>query len=243
MIASISPPSVLIVEDEPAIVDVLVAYLRDEGFATHRAADGESGLREAIARRPDLILLDLNLPNLHGREVFRRIREVYDAPIILLTTRSSEIDIVVGLELGADDYIAKPFSPREVVARVKSVLRRSRRAAETPVRHDANVPQRVGSIEIDRTSHEVRRHTALVNVTPTEFRILDVLSRHLGQVLTRGQLLDRISTDDAMYDRTLDRHVGNLRQKVEDDPRHPAYIFTIFGVGYKMVDAHANARP
>lgn len=241
MVTSVSPPSVLIVEDEPAIVDVLVAYLRDEGFVTYRAADGETGLREAIARRPSLILLDLNLPKLHGREVFRRIREVYDAPVIILTTRSSEIDCVVGLELGADDYVGKPFSPREVVARVKAVMRRSERAAEAR-EPQAGEPQRVGTIEIDRTSHEVRRRTALVNVTPMEFRILDVLSRHLGQVLTRGQLLDRISIDNGMYDRTLDRHVGNLRHKVEDDPKNPAYIFTIFGVGYKMVDAHAIAH-
>lgn len=229
------PERILLIEDEPAIVEVLAQYLRDEGFVVSEAFDGKAGLEVALAERPALIVLDLNLPKLPGTEVFRRVREVYDVPIIMLTSRVNEVDRVVGLELGADDYIGKPFSPREAVARVKSVLRRSRRRGPD-VRSARPPSQRVGSLEIDRAAHEVRLRGAFVALTPMEFRILDTLASHLGQALTREQLIDRTVTDGDVYDRTLDRHIGNLRQKIEDDSSKPKYVVTVFGVGYKMMD-------
>lgn len=225
----------MLIEDETAIVEVLAQYLRDEGFVVSAAFDGPSGVECALAERPDLLLLDLNLPRFPGTEVFRRVRDVYDVPVIMLTSRVNEVDRVVGLEIGADDYIVKPFSPREVVARVKSVIRRSRRgtgeAAPAPVSR-----QHVGQLEIDRTAHEVRIRGTAVGLTPMEFRILDVLARHLGQALTRDRLIELVSVAGDVFDRTLDRHVVNLRHKIEDDPTQPKYVRTVYGIGYKMVD-------
>jgi two-component system response regulator VicR len=236
MLSNGSPDRVLIIDDETAIVDVLSTYLRDEGFEVLQAFDGADGLACALRERPALVILDVNLPKLHGSEVFRRMRDAYDVPIIMLTSRSTEIDRVVGLELGADDYIAKPFSPREVVARVKTVLRRSRsRPDEAGAQQKANV-QVIGTLEIDRGAHVVRRRGSGIPLTPTEFRILDALARNLGQVLTREQLIDKTSRDGDIFDRTLDRHVANLRHKIEDDPAHPTCVLTVHAVGYKMVE-------
>jgi DNA-binding response OmpR family regulator len=224
--------SVLIVDDEPAIVDVLGTYLRDEGFRVHTAYDGEEALKAALRERPDIILLDLSLPKMSGVEVFRELRRASDVPVIMVTSRVNEVDRVVGLELGADDYIGKPFSPREVVARVKTVLRRTTHRAPSA----ANV-QRFGQIELDRAGHEVRRGGDVVNVTPMEFRILDTLSGSPGRTFTRAQLLDAVATDGLdVYDRTLDRHIANLRQKIEHDPSHPKHIVTVYGVGYKFLE-------
>jgi DNA-binding response OmpR family regulator len=225
---------VLVVDDEAAIRDVLVQYLRDEGFAVDEAGDGVSALKRSQEFSPDLLILDLNLPLMSGTEVFRRLREWSDVPVIMLTSRVNEVDRVVGLELGADDYIGKPFSPREVVARVKTVLRRYRRSAATrPIERT----QRIGSLEIDRIGHEVRVAGRKVGLTPMEFRILEVLASNIGRAFSRDQLLDKISTDGAVvFDRTLDRHIANLRQKVEIDPSHPRHIVTVFGVGYKLVE-------
>jgi two-component system alkaline phosphatase synthesis response regulator PhoP len=227
-----APSSVLIVDDEPAIVEILSRYLRDEGFQVHIAHDGDEALRVVARERPDLVLLDLSLPTMSGVEVFRAIRADSDMPVIMVTSRVNEIDRVVGLELGADDYIGKPFSPREVVARVKTVLRRTngRRATQAGV-------QRFGDIEFDRVGHEVRRAGRPVNVTPTEFRILRTLIDHAGRTFTRAQLLDAVTDDQLdIYDRTLDRHIANVRQKLEADPTHPKHIVTVFGVGYKFVE-------
>jgi len=226
----VTAPTVLVVDDEPALVDVLEQYLRDEGFTVVRAADGPAAIDLFERRRPDLVLLDINLPGFSGTEVLRRMRSVRDVPIIMLTGRVDEIDRVVGLELGADDYVGKPFSPREVVARVKSVLRRTGRAAPPPS-HE----RYVGEITIDSVAHEVRVAGKPVTLTPTQFKILDVLSSHVGQTLTRDQLLERVSADGDVFDRTLDRHIANLRARIEPDPGNPRYIVTVFGVGYKMV--------
>jgi len=185
-----APSSVLIVDDEPAIVDILRTYLRDEGFQVHVAHDGDEALRVVQREKLDLVLLDLSLPTMSGVEVFRAIRNDSDMPIIMVTSRVDEIDRVVGLELGADDYIGKPFSPREVVARVKTVLRRTNGRRSTP----AGV-QRFGEIEFDRVGHEVRRAGRPVNVTPTEFRILRTLIDHAGRTFTRAQLLDAVTDD------------------------------------------------
>jgi len=227
---------VLIIDDEPAILEVLSTYLQDEGFAVITAADGAQAIELAIAQQPDLVVLDLTLPTLSGVEVFRRVRAEMDVPVIMLTSRVNEVDRVVGLELGADDYIGKPFSPREVVARIKTVLRRYRHAAAGNARADVQV-QRVGDLAIDRAGHDVRIGGKGIALTPMEFRILDVLAHNIGQTFSRAQLLDKIAPDSTdVFDRTLDRHIANLRHKIESDSSEPRYIVTVFGVGYKMVN-------
>jgi two-component system response regulator RegX3 len=224
--------TVLIVDDEPGLLDVIEPYLRDDGFDVVRASDGPSAMEAFERSSPDLVILDVNLPGFPGIEVLQRVRAVRDVPVILLTARTSEVDRVVGLELGADDYVGKPFSPRELVARVKSVLRRNER-----VPRDAAAPvKRVGSIVLDPAAHDVRVAGHAVALTPTQFRLLDILMTHVGQTLTRDQLLERVSSDGDVFDRTLDRHIANLRARVEPDPASPRHILTVFGVGYKMVE-------
>jgi DNA-binding response OmpR family regulator len=222
----------LLVDDESALLDVLERYLKDEGFHVLRAGDGPAAVEIFTKERPDLVVLDINLPGFPGTEVLRRMRAERDVPVIMLTARVAEVDRVVGLELGADDYVGKPFSPREVVARVKSVLRRM----ERPDPATATSERRVGRIVIDTMAHEVRVDGKPVTLTPTQFKILDVLASHVGQTLTRDQLLQRVSADGDVYDRTLDRHIANLRARVEPDPANPRYIVTVFGVGYKMTE-------
>lgn len=231
-VTSISTRTVLIVDDEPALVDVIAQYLLDEGFNVLRAADGPTAVESFARHAPDLVVLDLTLPGFPGTEVLRRIRAVRDVPVIMLSARVSEVDRVVGLELGADDYVGKPFSPRELVARVKSVLRRNQRAE----RMDPAQERRIGAIAIDPAAHEVRVNGRSVTLTPTQFKLLDVLAAHVGQTLTRDQLLARVSTGGDVFDRTLDRHIANLRARVEPDPANPRHIITVFGVGYKMVE-------
>jgi DNA-binding response OmpR family regulator len=223
---------ILLVDDESTLLDVLERYLKDEGFHVLRAGDGPTAVETFSKERPDLVVLDINLPGFPGTEVLRRMRAERDVPVIMLTARVAEVDRVVGLELGADDYVGKPFSPREVVARVKSVLRR----IERPDPATASSERRVGRIVIDTMAHEVRVDGKPVTLTPTQFKILDVLASHVGQTLTRDQLLQRVSADGDVYDRTLDRHIANLRARVEPDPANPRYIVTVFGVGYKMTE-------
>jgi two-component system response regulator RegX3 len=222
---------VLIVDDEPSLLEVVDQYLREDGFTVVRAADGPNAVEAFSKHQPDIVILDLNLPGFPGTEVLRRIRLERDVPVIMLTGRVDEVDRVVGLELGADDYVGKPFSPRELVARVKSVLRRSERAENAPPVSE----RRIGALVIDSVAHEVRVEGTAVTLTPTQFKILDVLAAHVGQTLTRDQLLELVGADVDVYDRTLDRHIANLRARVEPDPSNPRYIVTVFGVGYKMV--------
>jgi DNA-binding response OmpR family regulator len=223
----------LIVDDERTIVEVLSRYLEDEGFAVTGLFDGAEAFRAAQAEAFDVILLDLNLPTMSGIEIFKAVRKVSDVPILMVTSRDDAIDRIVGLELGADDYIAKPFNPREVVARVKNIVNRvERRPAVARAAHDV---QRAGELEIDRTGHEVRVSGVPVKLTPMEYRILDVLLLNAGAALTRAQLLDQVNADASdVFDRTLDKHVANLRQKIGDDPHHLRYIITVHGVGYKF---------
>jgi DNA-binding response OmpR family regulator len=176
--------TVLLVDDEPALLDVLEQYLRDDGFAVARAGDGPTAVAQFERLQPDLVVLDINLPGFSGIEVLRRIRALRDVPVIMLTARVHEVDRVVGLELGADDYVAKPFSPREVVARVKSVLRRGDRNDSIAVSN----ARRIGAITLDSLAHEVRVNGKPVSLTPMQFRILEVLSTNLGQTFTRDQL-------------------------------------------------------
>ncbi len=226
-------PRVLVVDDEPQIVGLLRSYLERDGFDVDEAADGEAALETTRRVRPDLVLLDLMLPRLDGREVCRRIREMGHTPIIMLTARDEETDKLVGLELGADDYITKPFSPREVVARVRAVLRRATRGAPELIR--------AGELVIDLRAHEVSLQGRRIDLTPTEFRLLEILAGHPNQVFTRMQLIDRIQGHAFEgYERTVDAHVKNLRGKVEPDPRNPQYIVTVYGVGYKFQGANGG---
>lgn len=224
---------VLVVEDEAKIVELLRLYLERDGYRVSSAADGPQALRLAEREKPDLVLLDLNLPGIDGLEVCRQLRARGQVPIIMLTARGEEVDRVVGLELGADDYITKPFSPREVVARVRAVLRRSAPASPPPQR-------RFGPLEIDLTRHEVRLEGRPLPLTATEFRLLDALSAEPGRVFTRSQLLDRVWGEVfGGYERTIDSHIKNLRRKIEPHPQSPRYIHTVFGVGYRFQDGNA----
>ncbi|HYM90007.1 MAG TPA: response regulator transcription factor [bacterium] len=223
-------PRILVVDDEPQIVDLLRSYLRRDGFDVDEAGDGEAALTACAHLRPDLVILDLMLPKVDGREVCRRIRETSHTPIIMLTARDEETDKLLGLELGADDYITKPFSPREVVARVRAVLRRGSRETVEMVR--------AGDLVIDLRAHEVSLEGRRVDLTPTEFRLLETLASHPNQVFTRMQLIDRVQGHAFEgYERTVDAHIKNLRGKVELDPKNPRYILTVYGVGYKFQTA------
>ncbi len=223
---------ILIVDDEPQIGEVVSAYLRQESFDTVVKGTVASAMAEIEQQRPDLMLLDITLPDGSGLDVLRRGAEGRRIPTIMLTARSEEIDRIVGLELGADDYIVKPFSPREVVARVRAVLRRVDAGADE-AEEDQNVV-RIRDLEIDEGAHEVRMGGLPVSVTPAEFRILSVLIQNAGQVLTRSQLLDLVHDDGSIFERTLDRHINNLRRKIEPRPEDPSYIVTVYGVGYKL---------
>jgi two-component system response regulator ResD len=224
--------TVLVVDDEPIVREVLTRYLARGGFAVETAEDGEQALARYEAVTPDLILLDLMLPRADGIEVFTRIRSRAATPIIILTARGEETDRVVGLEIGADDYVTKPFSPREVVARVRSVLRRSSdRESETPDRE----PLRFGDLEIDPRAHEVRTGDRPVTLTPKEFDLLAFLAQNPGTVFSRLQLLDELW--DFAFDgdpSTVTVHVRRLREKIESDPSRPRHLVTVWGVGYRF---------
>jgi len=220
---------ILIVDDEEMIVRTVKAYLDREGFKTYTAFDGEEALRAFEEKGPDLIVLDLMLPKVSGIEVTRRIRSSSRVPIIMLTAKAAEADRVVGLELGADDYVVKPFSPRELVARIRAVLRRIEGAAAETEKIAS------GGLEIDIKTREVVLEGREIELTPTEFDLLAYLARHPGQVFTRLQLLREVQgyTYDA-FARTIDTHIKNLRRKLEEDPKKPRYIQTVHGVGYRF---------
>lgn len=221
---------VLVVDDNVKIVEVLSAYLEAEGFHVRTAADGPEAVRAVEERRPDIALLDIMLPGMDGMELTRRFQREHNLPIILVTARSDEVDRLIGLEVGADDYISKPFSPREVVARVKAVLRRT----EGSVAPGDGVI-RLGALELDAERREVRVEGTLVELTRMEFDILLTMASHPGRVYTRLQLLESTSGDTFEgYERTIDAHVKNLRKKLGDDSKDPRYVRTVFGVGYKV---------
>ena len=221
------PPTILVVDDEPQIVKVLRGYLEQAGFRVVTAGDGPAALTQHKREQPDLVLLELNLPGLDGLDVARRLRAVSPVPIIMVTARVEESDRLVGLELGADDYVLKPFSPKEVVARVRAVLRR---AAAEPAPSGLI---RAGDIVVDPVRHTVTRAGQSIDLTPTEFNLLAVLAREPGRVFTRLQLLDAAQGNAFEgYERTVDAHIKNLRAKLERDPRQPDYVLTVFGVGY-----------
>lgn len=222
--------TVLVIDDNEKIVDVLSEYLRAEGFTTLTAVNGESGLALATQHQPDLALVDVMLPGIDGIEITRRLQPL-GIPVILVTARSDEIDRLIGLEVGADDYVTKPFSPREVVARVKAVLRRVDRSREA----DSDVPIRVGDLEIDPRRRLVRVAQHTVELTRSEFDLLATMASSPGRVFTRGQLLEIVSGEAFEgYERTIDAHVKNVRRKLGEDPRAPRYLHTVIGVGYKV---------
>ena len=220
------------VDDEPSVHVVVRAYLEREGFVVLSAGDGREGLRLAEERRPALIVLDLMLPDLSGEELAREVRRRSDVPILMLTARSAEEDRVAGLELGADDYLTKPFSARELVARIKAVLRRAPES-EAPLLARMHLDD--GSLVVDTDRHEVTVAGTAVELTASEFRLLVALARHPGRVYSRVELVERLQGQDgAGHARTIDRHVKNLRRKLGEDPRNPHYVVTVQGVGYKL---------
>ena len=223
---------VLIVDDEPQIAEVLQAYLEREAFAVETQGSVAGALKAIARARPDLMVLDVTLTDGSGLDVLREAAAGGERiPTIMLTARSSEADKVVGLELGADDYVTKPFSPREVVARVRALLRRM--AERAAPEREATVTK-IAGLEIDREFYEVRIDGRPVDLTATEFRILALLADNPGEVFTRSHLLDRLGDGGDIYERTLDRHINNLRKKIEADAGRPQYVLTVYGVGYKM---------
>ncbi len=223
--------TILVVDDEARIVKLVRDYLERAGFDVLSAADGETALTLARLEQPDLIILDLMLPAVDGLDVCRRLRQESGVPIIMLTARVEEADRIVGLELGADDYVTKPFSPRELVARVRATLRRaSGEVGPTTL-------LRVGDVELDTASLEASVAGEPVDLTPTEFQLLATLVRQPGRIFSREQLLEAVhGVAFDGYDRSVDSHIKNLRRKIEPDPRRPRYIQTVYGVGYRFGD-------
>jgi two-component system alkaline phosphatase synthesis response regulator PhoP len=223
--------TILVIDDEPKIVKQARDYLEKGGFRVFAAGDGTTGLAIARHEWPDLVVLDLNLPGIDGLDVCRALRRESAVPIIMLTARVEETDRLIGLELGADDYITKPFSPRELVARVRAVLRRVQGGVRQPGRI------RAGDLEIDLHGHRVTRAGEPVRLTRTEFNLLATLAQHPGQTFTRAQLLDRLhGVAYEGFDRSVDAHIKNLRRKLEPDPAEPSYVLTVYGVGYRFTD-------
>ena len=222
---------ILVVEDEMQIARTLRDYLEVAGFEVTTVGDGESALASARGQRPDLVVLDLGLPGMDGLDVARELRRASTIPIVMLTARGEESDRIVGLELGGDDYLVKPFSPKELVARVRAVLRRTSGGTA-----GAEV-LRAGDVEVDLTKMRVRVGDRAVDLTPTEFQLLATLVREPGRVFTRGQLLDALHgvTIDS-YERAIDAHVKNVRRKIEPEVGRPRYLLTVHGVGYRFAD-------
>ncbi|MCL4545010.1 MAG: response regulator transcription factor [Chloroflexi bacterium] len=224
--------TVLVVDDEANLVELVQGYLEREGYTVLTAGDGRAALDLARSGNPDVILLDLLLPGLDGIEVCRQVRQFSDAYVLMLTAKAEEVDKLVGLAVGADDYLTKPFSPRELVARVKALLRRPRTAL--PGAPDTPPIRRFGELGLDDARHEVTKRGQVVPLTPREFALLTMLAAHPGRVFTRDQLLERIWGDDAYDDHVVGVHVGNLRRKIEDNPGQPRYVETVRSVGYRF---------
>lgn len=230
---------ILVVDDEAALVELVRSYLEREQYEVLTAANGQTALELVRAAHPDLVVLDVMLPLLDGIEVCRQLRQFSDAYVIMLTARTEEIDTILGLTVGADDYLTKPFSPRELVARIKALLRRPRQVASTLHANpqppdDIPAPQHWDDLTVDEAQHEITLHGQPVELTAREFALLLALARHPGRVFTRPQLLEHV-WGDAYYDEhVVDVHIANLRKKLETDPAHPQYLETLRGVGYRF---------
>lgn len=222
---------ILVIEDDPTVAEVVVRYLAREGYRVDAEPDGAVGLRRAVAEPPDLVVLDLMLPSLSGLEVCRQLRAQAPVPVIMLTARSGEVDRVTGLELGADDYVAKPFSPRELTARVKAVLRRATGGFDAGF-EPAHL--RAGELELDTTTHEVRLAGTIVEVTAKEFELLAHFMRHPRRAFRREELLASVWGFDSGDTSTVTVHISRLREKIEADPATPRYVRTVRGVGYRF---------
>jgi DNA-binding response OmpR family regulator len=223
--------TILVVDDEPKIIRLAKDYLEKGGFRVLSEMDGLSALSTARREHPDLIVLDLMLPEMDGLDICRTLRRESAVPIIMLTARSEEADRLIGLELGADDYIVKPFSPRELVARVRATLRRAQGKVYTPG------VIRAGGLELDLKRHRASLDGKVIHLTRFEFALLSTLAQHPGQVLSRAQLLDKMYDIAAVgVDRSVDAHIKNLRRKIEEDPSNPTYIMTVYGIGYRFND-------
>lgn len=230
--------TILVVEDDRPILNLIVSYLENDGYTVHAAHDGETALKLARSVRPDLLVLDVMLPGVDGLEVCRRVQQEIDVYVLMLTARAEEVDKVVGLSVGADDYLTKPFSPRELVARVKAILRRNRTRGTSDVaaRNSERQPLHFDGLAINPETHEVWHNQTLIDLTLREFELLYALAEQPGRVFSRDQLLERVwGYDFAGIDRVVDVHIGLLRRKLEDDPANPALIQTIRGIGYKFV--------
>lgn len=224
--------SVLVVDDEESIRNIVKAYLEAEGFTVHTAADGQHGLVSFRRYQPDFVILDIMLPGMDGLEVLQHIRRESEAYVMLLTAKSEEMDRVIGLTVGADDYLTKPFSPRELVARIKTILRRDRAYQSSP-----SEVYTFAHIILDNIRHEITRDGAEIELTPLEFELLKVLVKHAGRVLSREQLLEQVWGQDFYGEiRVVDVHVGHIRQKIELDPANPQFIVTVRGIGYRFED-------
>lgn len=224
---------ILLIEDDPHTAELVAVYLKQEGFAPLKAGDGEEGLDMAARHRPVLIILDLLIPKIDGWEVCRRLRRELDVPIIILTARGEEVDRISGLTMGADDYVVKPFSPRELVARVQAVLRRT-----ADRERDQQSVVSYGDLSLDRRKRRVSLEGKPLNLTPHEYVLLDTLMGSPGRIFNRDELLSRLypREEAAVIDRVVDVHIGKLRQKIEPDPSRPRYIFTARGIGYYFAD-------
>jgi DNA-binding response OmpR family regulator len=226
------PHYILIIEDDPNTANLVATYLQREGFTTRIEHDGQGGLMRALQLLPSLVILDIMLPHLDGLEICRRLRRKSDVPILLLTAREEEIDRVVGLSIGADDYVVKPFSPRELVERVKAILRRAR-----PLSTPASQVLRHGALELDPEKHKVSLEGQPVNLTSSEYRLLQALMSAPGRLFARSELLRHFyAREEAVVERVIDVHINKLRQKIEADPSHPLYIETVRGFGYRFAE-------
>ena len=224
-------PTVLIAEDEPEIVALVRDYLKNAGFDVLVAMDGDAAVRQARSSRPDLVVLDLGLPRRDGIDVIRELRRTSNVPVVILTARGEESDRILGLEMGTDDYVVKPFSPRELVARVRAVLRRAQLATE------ATDVVRAGGVEVDVSRVQATVDGRRVDLTASEVQLLAHMAREPGRVFTRGQLLDVLhGVAFESFERAIDAHIRNLRKKIESDSAHPRYIQTVYGVGYRFAD-------
>ena len=228
------PERILIVDDETALVDLVSYNLQKEGFETFYAYDGMEAIRLIRQENPDLVILDIMLPKIDGLEVCQRVREFSDVPVIMLTARKTESDKIIGFDYGADDYLTKPFSPRELVARVKALLRRS-----TPKEKSATL--KAGYLLLDTEGHLASVSGKAIDLTAKEFELLKLLMMHPGRVFTRDQLFEKIWDAENYYDtRTIDVHIRHIREKIEENPSAPVYILTVRGIGYKFNDKYSK---
>lgn len=221
----------LVIDDEHGLLEVVEAYLRKENYEVIVSDNGKEGYALFQSEKPDMVILDLMLPDLSGEEICARIREISDAPILMLTAKTGQDDRINGLSLGADDYLTKPFSPKELVLRVKAILRRTMKEQHEGLTISYNNRHLV----INQDEHIVMKAGEVISITPNEYEILTLFVRHPHTVLTRGQIIDAaLGYEFVGYDRTIDAHIKNLRRKIEDDMKNPRYIVTVYGVGYKF---------